>query len=538
MRGELLEIEFVFTNNSMPADAGGVNKVGGFTTGDLDLSVLPLKISVTGGPAINRVIQNQPVSGYNPYVIDTDTVTTLPSDIPKVGGKRSVLVAANVTRPSAENIQDVRIYWAETDSAAISPVGANFTSVVMTLSDNYYYGTIPAPTSDAGRGVWYYIYATSNVGNFARKPDLYSKYFYYQQQAFNKCNETPMAPAGLDIDSTGFLTWSSVTQYEGGFDIPSADAIKYNVYRKGGFGGSASLFTVITTVSGTNWTDPAADGTATLTYAVTAVNSCTNPAAKESVKSDSAYLCMTGGVDCVATLDKSVIYSGDTFAVTLASCSMANNTTVEEGGAIVIDYDTWSFDELTDYEKNDSGVVGPLTFTASDDPAADNSYTDGQIYALNPSAGIMESKLYIYSALPWTDGASFGCATSVVTVIVNPCSNTPDAPVLNSAVFKTTGTPKGVTLNWDPVTTNTDGTPAVYYNEKVNYEVWYNKAGGASTLLGTFSDLTPKGDGTLETFIEFNGSNNTTYNFWVVAADTCTPLPNESAPSNVAAIVW
>jgi len=530
MRGQQLTMEFNFTNESMPSDSGGVNRVGGFTSGDV-YGTNPIVMTVTGGPVINIVIQDQPDAVYNPFVVySTTTRSGLPSGYPKVGGKREVNLTANVTKPSTELIEDVRIHYAETSLTAYSPAGANFTSVSMpSFKGNYYVGTIPAPPTDAGRGVWYYVEATTVQGNFARKPTLSDSYFYYAQQAFDKCNEHPKAPTGLTVDTSGFLSWSSVTQYDGGFDIPAADTIRYRVYRADGFV-SGNVFNPLTTVSGTSYTDPDVTGSATYAYHVTAINSCSPP--NESVASNEAYACKTGSsTDCLVKVSNNYVLSGETFSVDVASCQAAFNGTPDQFGQVGLIIDNSIKEVQNVYEKGDSGVANTLTITTTSHASEDVSTNDGIIYATDPATGIMSKDIKVIT----TFGGAFRCASSIVTVIVDPCSNTPNPPV----VIKGTLTNKDVTLNWDPVTTNKDGSPAVYYTENVNYEVWYNTGTTADTLLGTFNESDPEittaTDGSLQFLMDlaFVPTNNVDYNFYVIATDTCSPLPNKSVASNV-----
>jgi hypothetical protein len=574
MRGQLITVEFEFTNPSMPADEAHATSVSGFTTGDID-GTSPIAIAVTGGPVINLALQDQPTVGYNPFTVsDRANDATLPVGYPEVPGKREVNMLVNVTRPSTEtvgSVDPVVIRYATTSIADYTPPtddnlsSLDYTSIAMTsLGGSYYTGTIPGPAGTDGRGVWYYILAETDQGNFARRPTAFDAFFYYQQLEFNKCNETPSAPGNLmvdaDIDPDGpFLTWSSVTTYSGGYDIPAGeDPLMYGVYRADGIG-QGITFTLMTTVGVgvleyTDWEDPAI----AVTYAVTAVNSCTVPGPNESELSDAVSMCPGGTVECDVWISDSVIFTGQTTLMTLATCSAAANGISDAGVATVINFRelqaqgglvNWGYGVVNVVESGDTGVTEVVAIVATDDATyAGTSTSDGIVFATDPSNGVMVDYLSIGSYFK-----EFGCDTSIITVIVDPCNNTPNAPSGLTGALSSVGSNYFVELVWPEVSSNTDGSPAVYYTEYARYQVWHNssEAGVADTLLGTVdpvagsmaenpvvvtgSSVSVAADGTVTCRFQLVSAppNNKKYNYYLKAVDTCSPLQNESTQSNV-----
>ncbi len=549
MSGQTITLEFRFRNDSMP-NAGGSNGVGSadyltdFTTGDIEGAggATPISITVTRGPDFKFVVQNKPLNPTVAFdVISTTSIATMPSGYPEVGGLQNVVVtgSAGILNPLGnildsvqvasnparyENVTSVVAYYAkrvpEIDPVNPNPSDLAFTTVTTVKSGNTYSFTIPG---DENIGAWYYFKAYSNLGNFCRQPDGFDDYYYYRQLGFDPCSVTPATPIGLGGTPT-LMNWSSVTKYADITPLASADAITYDVYRREGLHTTDPINVLQYGISDTSFTDATYSSYSTipLVYMVKARNTCPDPASNESEFSNKLVVCPTGGGGSVLDVYPTMVYLGQPINVSTAVCSAVGDAFSNGYGYVYVETylsDGTPYGEFFRvYENGNTGISNTTTVITMRDLI--NNYYDNLIGCLGPDDmyGTLYFSIYdgaFYGYIPV--GSAAGNEAVEVKVAVNPCDNVPNAPT--GLTGNRTGT--NITLTWNRVTTNTDGTDAVYPPdgsvENVSYEVYEETSTGVFSYVKTV----PFNAASTTYSANFKSQGNTARRFFVRAKDKC-----------------
>jgi len=521
MRNDVITLEMSFTNMSMRNSANGFG-VSGYTTGNYNGSN-PIMFRVSGGPSINYVKQNKPVSPTASFQVDdTTTISSLPAGFPEINGGADVTVTSNVTSPSTETISSVTVYYAYTDFGVSNPSSQSFTALTVPssgIAGNDYSAVIPGTTN---KGVWYYVVGTTAQGNTARMPLRTDAYYYYKQLGFDVCREVPNPPTNLG-GTPAALGWTAPTTYVSGTNINTAlDPLKYKLYRRVGLSGSFPTFALSSTITTHSYNDTTYATTQVIptpvAYVVTAKNSCTTKV-NESVQSNVFIVCPTGGLGCAMAATPADIYAGDTITLNLAVCSAANNGTSGQTGTIHA--------ESTGNVDPGPGDDYPITEIGDTGTAVLSIPTTHFVSGNTPDRLLIMAAGAVSDTITFTGSAGLsaaGCSSATVHAYMNPCENTPAAPtVSNTAVSGNKST-----LSWPAVTLNTDGSTVTYTagslagDSIARYEVWYTTSAthtDPNTSTAGWSLLATLTNTTLSKQVSVP-KNSTTY-YVVRAVDTC-----------------
>jgi prepilin-type N-terminal cleavage/methylation domain-containing protein len=531
MREDSLDVSITYVNNSMP-ETITCPYDGTFN--------IPL------GPTVVGVTQNKPGVATPAWPVPGDQGINPAGEIAVPGGV-GVSVSANVYDNSHVGIKKVTLYYFVDELSVYNETtgappydGTNYTQIPMALIAGSLYRTISSIPANDDCTVWYFIVAVDNDGNFDRDPEIGSGAYTYYQQEGNVCNNIPSPPKNLtgtiDTDSVT-LAWDAPTTNTDGSTIGS-DILGYNIYRDDG-NGWEKINTDM--VAGTMYTDAGLVDidTKNYTYKVTALDYCT-PTPNESNPS-SLYQECAGSPTCTIVSDKSSLYPGDSFIVTVKVCETMNNgnsgeilylqTCSGQGDTDPIrmkeDLDTGSFNidkdfygrnyiktyRTADYPSSaidldlkvnptDTITIGGISGPATDPPTP--AFSDTYCEHLNNGTLV-----------------TFDCEVSV-TVKPSPCDTTPNAPT----GLRITGSNNGqktITLAWTAPTANTDGSTLT---DLGGYYLYRSDNGGAYILVATLRVVT--------SYTNYTpgkpGSN--TYRYYLKAYDTCS-TPNEGAASNI-----
>ena len=490
----------------------------------LTVSQVSQGVFVPNGPTAGGTVQNQPSASTAGYAVPGSAgLNTVPSgsNAPTVvAADLGVNISTSVTSTTLDEdtgtsmpISSVVLYYAVTANTVTAAPTSGYTPVTMTnASGNVWNGTAPA---NDGERIWYYVIATDADGNYARDPDISAGSYVYDQQSFNPCNVTPSAPAGLSATvsgTTASLSWNAVTTYTNGATVNSSDTIEYKIFRNGTQIGSAQ--------SGTTYTDSGLTNNSIYNYTVEAINSCTNPGPMTSVASNDATACVGISGQANMTVTPTTIYRGQSYYVTIVDCYAASGTyatTVDtiNGESAFMGFSntaSGSGDSISPTITETGPATGtfPITINTTGNSASNSSAT-ATLYT-NPSDTIT---VYYQHASP---------QTATVSVIVNPCANTPDAPTsLTGSVSN-----KTATISWSAVTLNTDGTSITDLAGYRIYENVCDSDGDDCTGYALYQSVGASTTSNSGIPIQ----SNKKYFFYVTAFDTCSPTPNESTQSS------
>ena len=456
-------------------------------------------------------------------------------------------VSANVYDNSHVGIKKVTLYYIVDPLSIYNETtgpppydGTNYTQIPMSLvAGSLYRTTSPIPANDDCT-IWYFILAVDNDGNFDRDPEIGSGAYTYYQQEGNVCDNIPNSPKNLSGtwgSDWVTLSWDAPTTNTDGSSI-GIDLMGYNVYRDKGSGWEKINTEIVT---GTMYTDPGILDISTkdYTYRVTTLDFC-EPTSNESAPS-SLYSECSGAPDCLIVSDKSHLFPGDSFIVSLTVCSVQNNGKSGEILYLQICSVSGDTDPIRMKEDADSGTFNIdkdfygrnyiQTYRSADYPS---TAIDLDL-RVNPSDTITVGGISGPATDPitppfsdtycehWNDGTAvtFNCEIAL-TVTPSPCDTTPSAP----SGLRITGTNNGaktISLAWMAPTTNDDGSTLT---DLAGYYLYRSDNDGAYVLIATLGLVTSHTDDTP------GKPFSNTYRYYVKAFDTCS-TPNVSAASDI-----
>jgi hypothetical protein len=298
--------------------------------------------------------------------------------------------------------------------------------------------------------------------------------------------------------------------------IDGSDTIKYTVYK----GGSE----LATNVSASPYTDMGlADGV--YYYTVRAYNSCATP--NVSSDSDIAAVCVgasSGGFTISAT--PTSIYQGGSYTVTIVDC-----------GAVQAGFETSQqvinlspgFDNFTN--TSGAGTYNTQTITETGNATGTFIVTIATTDDVADGTKLPVATIDTITTQYYPTGAP-GPENVTISVIVDPCTNTPEAPT--GMAGSVTG--QTMTSSWTAVTLNTDASAIA---DLAGYRV-YEKVCANGVPDCTGADIvadwflrTTVGSGVTSVGLSSDQGNvsQRIYYFKVTAIDSCS-TPVESADSN------
>ncbi|MCL4872925.1 hypothetical protein KJ039_02470 [bacterium] len=514
--GQLL-VTFTTTNKS----------TGSSCFSPLTVSMSPESIYVPLGPSVADTQQNKPVSpvfGYpvpgaeglnelqsgvdSPIVVDPGTIVTISASI--TGNTTSAATGNKVPAESAT------LYYTATAKTVTTPPASGYTEVDMVhIAGNIW--SAPIPASD-GQRVWYYVVGTDEDGNWDRDPEISHGAYVYDQKEFSVCAVTPSAPTGLAVTSKAgssvTLAWNAVTTYASGAAIDADDdAILYRIYRNGAQVGSAQ--------AGTSYTDTVPSN-GVYSYTVRALNSCADPGPKVSSDSNTAATCVGMSGQATISVSPATIYRGQSFTVTVVDCL-----------ALSTGYETTQQTLNVDSGFSTFYVRSQVPHTYSPPVTETGVATGTFVKTIETSASSEAGKLQTLASDTITAFYSYASDTATVSVVPDPCTNTPRAPASISGAVSG----QNMTLNWSAVSFNTDDTAIT---DLAGYRV-YEKVCNNGAPNCTGSDI--QKDWFLRTTVAAGSTsiimgadqgnlNQRMYHFRVTAFDSCS-TPKESSPSSV-----
>ncbi len=491
-------------------------------------------IFAPSGPTVTATQQNKPSAPTFSYAVPGATgLNTVPSGSngsivvdSSVSVTVSTTVAGNTTNEVTGTkipVSSVKLNYAATAKTVTTAPAAGFTALNMTnTAGNTWSAAIPA---NDGMRVWYYILATDSDGNWDRDPEIAEGAYVYDQKSFNVCDVTPNAPTGLAATSSGAgpysiaLSWTAPATYTSGATINTVlDPLKYRIFRTTG-GVTAQ---VGTDQAATTYTD-AGLAAGSYSYTVKAINSCAVPGPNVSSNSNTAASCAGATGQATITVSPTTIFRGDSYTVTILDCLALNGayaSTVEtiNSTAGFLGFTNTSTAPLT-------GSINPYNPTITESGAATGTFTT-TITTTGNSADT--GKLLTLPADTITVFYPFASPTSkTVSVVVDPCTNTPKAPTgLSGSVSG-----QNMTLSWTAVTQNTDNSAIA---DLAGYRVYErvcakNKPDctGADIVADWFLRTTVTGSTSTTVSADQGAINQRIYYFKLTAIDTCA-TPKES----------
>ncbi|MBI2412205.1 MAG: prepilin-type N-terminal cleavage/methylation domain-containing protein [Deltaproteobacteria bacterium] len=495
------------------------------------LSYLTVSQSLEGvfvpfGPSISATQQNQPSSPTFSYAVPGSTgLNTVPngSDGSILAGSGvNVTVTANIAGNTTNaqtgakvTVTSAKLYYKVTAKTTTTAPTSGFTEVTMTNpSGNTWTGTIPA---NNGFRIWYYIIATDADGNWDRDPEISDGAYVYDQATFDPCDVTPSAPTNLSavpVVSDVALTWTAATTYTNGATIDTgADPILYRIYRGGSQIGSDQ--------SGTAYSDTGL-AAGVYSYYVKTVNSCADPGPNVSAQSNTAAACVGTSGQATLTVSPTSIYRGASYTVSIVDCLAINGA---YSATTEVINSTSGFTGFT----NASTAPGSYNPTITETGPATGTFTK----TITTTSDVTDStKLLTLASDTITVTYPYASPSSkTVSVVVDPCTNTPNAP----SGFTGSISSNNAVLSWTAVTQNTDSSAIT---DLVGYKVYEkvcakNKPDctGADIIADWFLRTTVAAGTTTATLGPDQGAwNQRIYYFKATAYDSCS-TPKESAYS-------
>ena len=488
-------------------------------------------VIVPYGPSISAAQQDKPTSPTFGYAVPGPTgLNTVPSGTNGsivVDAGSSVTVSASIEGLTTNPVTGLKVpvssatlyYVATLKTVTVAPT-SGYTSVAMTnTSGNTWSGNVP---SNDNKRVWYYIVANDDDGNFDRDPEIEHGAYVYDQKSFSICDVTPATPTGFvalnpTFDFTVDLSWIAVTTYTGGSALDASDAITYRIFRNG--------TQIVASQAGTTYTDTV-PSSGIYTYTVMARNACASPSPKESAVATTAA-CGGSSASATLTVTPTSIFRGESYTVNIVDCYALTGPT----GLYYTSQETINLTSgFTGFNNTSTGggsyapqitETGPATATFNTTVTTTSSSSD-------------PTKLLTLATDTVTVTYPFATpSTRTVSVVVDPCTNTPNAPT------GLTGTVSGqnITLNWTAVTQNTDSSAIT---DLAGYRVYEkvcakNKPNctGADIVTDWFLRTSAASGTTTATVNADNGAiNQRIYYFKTTAIDSCSTV-KESGYSNV-----
>lgn len=524
MRDDQLLVTLKVTN-----DATGTTSCVSYMT----VSMNSEAIFVPFGPSVTATQQNKPSSPTFSYAVPgatgLNTVTSGVDGPITVDSGLTVTVSANIagnttdeTTGSKVPVASATLYYRSTAKTTTEAPDSGYTAAAMTdTGGNIWSADIP---SKDGYRVWYYIVAVDSDGNWDRDPEADNGSYVYDQKDFSICEVTPSAPTGLAATQSGvsdvLLTWNPVTTYTNGNTLGGTDSILYRIYRGG--------VQIGTDQAGTTYTDPGL-ASGVYSYTVKALNACVSPGPKVSAASNTASTCVGTSSQATLTVSPTTIYRGGSYTVNIVDClAMRNDSPYTYGTTVESVNSTVNFTGHTNTSGSTGYQYNPVipetgaatgTFTATINTTSDVTETGTKLYV---GASDTISVYYPYASP----------ATKTVSVIVDPCNNTPKKPT----GFTGSVSGQNMTLSWTAVTQNTDNTAI---SDLAGYKV-YEKVCARNKPDCTGADIvadwflrTSVGSGTTSVTVDGDQGvlSQRIYYFKVSAYDSCG-TPNESALSD------
>jgi hypothetical protein len=500
----------------------------------LTVSELSEGFDVPFGPSVTATQQDLPSSPTFSYAVPGTTglnLVTSGVEGPIVvdagfGVDISTSITGNTLEPPALTVVAVSsasLYYVTTANTVTAAPASGYTEVAMAnTGGNIWAGTIPL--SD-GLRVWYYIIGVDGDGNYDRDPEMGNGAYVYDQRIFDVCDVTPEVPTAFTATVAGAninLSWTAPATYTNTLAVDGSDAIEYTVYRGG--------VQLATGIAATTYTD-AGLANGVYYYTVRAYNSCGTP--NVSADSDLAAKCV--GVSGLSTLSVSpaTIYQGGSYTVTIVSC------------AAIRFFNLWDFSLSIEIINSDLGFKGFTNESANAGDSLPVDYptitetgmaTGTFVVTINTAdSGADTTKLHVATIDTITaqyDPTGGAPVNDIVSVILDPCTNTPEAPAnLTGSV-----TGQTITLDWDEVTLNTEPSPIT---DLAGYRV-YEKvcANGKPDCTGAdieadwfLRSTVAAGTETVALSSDQGNVSQRIYYFKVTAIDNCS-TPVESADSN------
>ncbi|WKZ33854.1 MAG: prepilin-type N-terminal cleavage/methylation domain-containing protein [Thermodesulfobacteriota bacterium] len=517
MRDDQFLITLAATNDS----------TGSSCSSYLTVSELQEGVFVPLGPSVTATQQNSPINPTFGYAVPGSTgLNTVPSGsdagIVADSGVQvaiSANIAGNTTDAVTGNkvpVSSATIYYRATAKTVTTAPAGGYTAVSMSnVGGDIWSGNIP---NFDGQRIWYYVVGADADGNWDRDPEIAHGAYVYDQGEFELCAVTPSAPTGLAATAVGSsvtLTWNPVTTYSSGAAVDTEeDAILYRIFRDGAQEGSDQ--------AGTSYTDTVPLN-GVYRYTVRALNSCADPGPNVSSDSNTAATCVGMSGQATISVSPTTIYRGESFTVTVVDClalSTGYETTLQ---TLNVDSGFSTF-----YVR--SGV--PHTYTP---PVIETGVATGTfVKTIETSASSEAGKLQTLASDTITAFYTYASPqTATVSVIVDPCANTPRAP----ASLSGSKSGQNMTLNWSAVSFNTDDTSIT---DLAGYRVYEKVCNdGAPNCTGSSIQKdwflrTSVGPGTTSVTLSADQGNlnQRMYHFRVTAFDSCS-TPNESSPSSV-----
>lgn len=499
-------------------------------------------IFVPLGPTVTATQQNKPAAptfsfsvpgatGLNTVLSGSDGPIVVDSG---VGVTVSTSVASNTTNEVTGTkvpVSTVKLFYVVTAKTVTTAPAAGFTAVNMTnTGGNNWSASIP---SNDGKRVWYYVLATDADGNWDRDPEIVEGAFVYDQKTFDVCDVTPSAPTDLKAAASGAgpydiaLSWTAPATYTNGAAFNGAlDSLKYRIFRTFISAGVGVTTQVGTDQAATTYTDTGLSA-GVYSYTVRALNSCASPGPKVSGDSSTAGLCAGLSGQALIYVSPATIFRGESYDVTIVDCLALNGayaSTVETINS------TAGFTGFTNTSTAPlTGSINPYNPTLTETGPATGTFK-GTITTTDNTADT--GKLLTLSAdtitvfYPYANPAS-----KTVSVIVDPCTNTPKAPTgLSGSV-----TGQNMTLSWTAVTQNTDNSAIADLAGYRVYEKVCDKnkpdCTGSDIVRDWFQRTTVTGSTSTTLSSDQGAVNQRIYYFKLTAIDTCG-TPKESGFSS------
>ncbi len=503
----------------------------------LTISGLSQGVFVPPGPTVTATQQDKPSAptyGYAvPGATGLNTVTSGVDGPVIVGSGVNVKVSASVAGNTPDEVtgtkipvSSVKLIFIATAKTVTTVPAAGYSALNMTnTGGNTWSATIPA---NDGKRIWYYILATDADGNWDRDPEIGEGAYVYDQKNFNVCDVTPNAPTGLTATASGAgpydiaLSWTAPTTYTNGSTINGAlDSIKYRIMKTSG-GVTAQ---VGTDQAATTYTDSGV-AAGVYSYTVRAVNSCASPGPNVSADSNVAASCAGLSGQASLSVSPASIYQGQSYTVKIVDCLALNGA---YASSVEVINSTAGYTGFTNSSTAPAtGSINPYNPTITETGPATGTFN----ITIATTANTTDTgKLLVLPADTITVTYPFANpASKTVSVVVDPCTNTPKAPT--GLAGSITG--QNITLSWTAVTQNTDNSAIA---DLAGYRVYERVCAkgkpnctGADVVADWFLRTTVSG-ATTTTFSADQGNvSQRIYYFKLTAIDTCG-TPNESGYS-------
>lgn len=487
-------------------------------------------VIVSYGPSISATQQDKPASPTFGYAVPGPTgLNTVPSGSNGsivVDAGSTVTVSASIDGLTTNPVTGAKVpvtsatlyYVATLKTVTVAPT-SGYTSVAMTNpSGNTWRGTIP---SNDNKRVWYYIVANDGDGNFDRDPEIEHGAYVYDQKSFSICDVTPATPTNFvalnpTFDFTVDLSWTAVTTYTGGAPLDASDSITYRIFRNG--------TQIVASQAGTTYTDTV-PSSGIYTYTVMARNACASPSPKESAVATTAA-CGGSSASATLTVSPTSIFRGESYTVNIVDCyALTGPTGLYYTSQETINL-TSGFTGFTNTSTG-GGSYGPQITETGPATATFNTTITTTSNPADPAKLLTLASDTVTVTYPYATPS-----TRTVSVVVDPCTNTPKAPT------GLTGSVSGqnMTINWTAVTQNTDNSAIT---DLAGYRVYEkvcakNKPNctGADIVTDWFQRTSAASGTTTATVNADNGAiNQRIYYFKVTAIDSCSTV-KESGYSN------